>query len=164
MTVADRIAVMDKGRIIQVAPPAEIYEQPASCYVAEFIGAVNMFEGVAVASPGVTRIECPSTGVTVEADGDVGAVAGQPTWFAVRPEKVRVTHDAPADTSINAIAGEVWDIGYLGDMSIYHVRLADGRTLRASMANATRVVERPISWDDKVWLSWSRDAGVVLTR
>ena len=164
MSVADRIAVMDKGRIIQVAPPAEIYEQPASCYVAEFIGAVNMFEGVAVASPGVTRIECPSTGVTVEADGDVGAVAGQPTWFAVRPEKVRVTHDAPADTSINAIAGEVWDIGYLGDMSIYHVRLADGRTLRASMANATRVVERPISWDDKVWLSWSRDAGVVLTR
>jgi len=165
MTVADRIAVMDKGKLIQVAQPAEIYEQPASRYVAEFIGDVNMFEGVTDgAAPGATRIVVDGCGLTVEAAGDYGVSSGATSWFAVRPEKVRVSHDPPAEAGVNAVSGEVWDIAYLGDMSIYHVRLADGVVVRASTTNASRVVERPITWDDKVWLSWSRDAGVVLTR
>ena len=65
---------------------------------------------------------------------------------------------------VNAVAGEVWDIGYLGDVSIYHVRLPTGATVKATVTNRTRLVERPITWDDKVWLSWTRDAGVVLTQ
>jgi putrescine transport system ATP-binding protein len=164
MTVADRIAVMDKGRLIQVAAPAEIYEQPSSRYVAEFIGDVNMFEGVAANGAAGQRIECPSTGLVVVSEPDHGLPPGTPAWFAVRPEKVRVSHDPPAATGVNAVAGTVWDIGYLGDMSVYHVRLDNGATVRASTTNAARVIERPITWDDKVWLTWSRDAGVVLTQ
>ena len=84
-------------------------------------------------------------------------------WFAIRPEKIGISLDAPADATTNCVAGEVWDIGYLGDVSIYHVRLATGATMKSTVTNRTRLVERPITWDDKVWLSWQRDAGVVLT-
>ncbi|MQT11340.1 ABC transporter ATP-binding protein [Segnochrobactrum spirostomi] len=165
MTVADRIAVMDKGRIIQIAPPAEIYEQPASRYVAEFIGDVNVFEGtVTTAGDGHKVIAAHAPAFTIDALSRIDCGQGSTVAFAIRPEKVRISLDAPADTSVNAIAGEVWDIGYLGDVSIYHVRLENGAAVRVTLANRSRVVERPISWDDKVWLSWERDAGVLLTR
>lgn len=164
MTVADRIAVMDKGRIIQIATPSEIYEQPASRYVAEFIGDVNLFEGVTTAGTGGMHIACSGGALAVHADGELDAAPGATAWFAVRPEKVRISHQPPADPSVNAVSGEVWDIAYLGDVSVFHVRLADGKVVRATLANASRVVEHPIGWDDKVWLSWNRDAGVVLTR
>jgi putrescine transport system ATP-binding protein len=164
MTVADRIAVMDKGRIIQVATPSEIYEQPNSRYVASFIGDVNMFEGRTVPTEnGMTRIECGALGMAIESEGGHKPGAGEEAWFAVRPEKVRLTSEAPADADgVNAVAGEVWDIAYLGDMSIFHVKLANGQVMTATRANVSRIVDRPIGWDDKVWLSWDRNAGVVL--
>jgi putrescine transport system ATP-binding protein len=67
-------------------------------------------------------------------------------------------------TGENAVAGQVAEIGYLGDLSIYKVRLDDGFVIKAAAANLTRLIERPIGWDDRVWLSWSADAGVILTR
>ena len=83
-------------------------------------------------------------------------------WIASAP--ARQSLDRPADSGVNAIPGEVWDIGYLGDVSIYHVRLQTGANLKATVTNRTRLVERPITWEDKVWLTWNRDGGVVLTR
>ena len=165
MTVADRIAVMNQGRIVQVATPAEIYEQPNSRYVADFIGDINLLEGHVVTTfDRVVRMECPGTGAIVEVDQDLDAARGDAAWFAIRPEKVAISLDPPAGEAINTVAGEVWDIGYLGDVSIYHVRLPTGATVKATVTNRTRLVERPISWDDRVWLSWSRDGGVVLTQ
>jgi putrescine transport system ATP-binding protein len=164
MTLADRIAVMNHGKIVQIGTPAEIYEQPNSRYVADFIGNINLLEGkVASASGGAVRMECSGTGATIDVDQDVKANAGDTAWFAIRPEKIGVSLAAPAERSVNAVEGEVWDIGYLGDISVYHVRLATGATIKATVTNATRLVERPITWDDRVWLTWSRDAGVVLT-
>ena len=75
-----------------------------------------------------------------------------------------ISLDRPSNGTVNAIEGEVWDIGYLGDVSVYHVRLPTGATVKSTVTNRTRLVERPITWDDKVWLSWSRDGGVVLTK
>jgi putrescine transport system ATP-binding protein len=165
MTVADRVAVMDHGEIVQVATPAEIYEQPSSRYVADFIGDINLLEGrVAANADGKVRLECVGIGATVEVDQDLAAATDDPAWFAIRPEKVAISLDRPDDAAVNAIAGEVWDIGYLGDVSVYHVRLPTGATVKATVTNRTRLVERPIGWDDKVWLSWSRDGGLVLTR
>ena len=166
MTLADRIAVMDHGKIVQIGTPSEIYEQPNSRYVADFIGNINLLEGKVVAADGATiRLECGGTGAIVDVDQqEVQARVGDTAWFAVRPEKIGVSVTAPADTSVNAIPGEVWDIGYLGDISIYHVRLQTGATLKATVANQTRLVERPITWEDKIWLTWSRDGGVVLTK
>ncbi len=164
MTVADRIAVMDHGRIIQVATPAEIYEQPMSRYVASFIGDINLLDGRIIEANGASvRMECPGTGATVAVDQAIDAEPDDAAWFAIRPEKVSISLDHPADVSVNCVSGEVWDIGYLGDVSIYHVRLQSGATVKATVTNRTRLVERPITWDDKVWLSWTRDAGVVLT-
>jgi putrescine transport system ATP-binding protein len=165
MTVADRIAVMDQGRIIQVATPAEIYEQPNSRYVAGFIGDINLIEGrVASTYDHTVRLECPGTGAVVEVNQALEAEKGDPAWFAIRPEKVAISHDPPPEGTLNTVSGEVWDIGYLGDVSVYHVRLPTGATLKATVTNRTRLVERPISWDDRVFLSWSRDGGVILTR
>jgi putrescine transport system ATP-binding protein len=168
MTVSDRIAVMNKGIIVQVATPAEIYEAPNSRYVADFIGDINIIEGDVVSNggsatqPGLVRLDC--TGLAVAVEQECAAVAGNKVAFAIRPEKVRISLDQPADTSVNVGHGEVMDIGYLGDFSVFIVTLDDGRVLRAAQANVSRLVDRPITFGDKVWLTWSSDAGLVLTR
>lgn len=168
MTVSDRIAVMDKGIIMQVATPAEIYEAPNSRYVADFIGDINILEGTvtqtdsALGAPGLVRID--SDGLSVAAEQECQAVKGDHVAYAVRPEKVRISQEQPADTSLNAAYGEVWDIGYLGDFSVFLVKMEDGRIVRAAQANVSRLVDRPITFGDMVWLTWSRDAGLVLTR
>ncbi len=164
MTVADRIAVMDKGRIIQIATPAEIYEVPNSRFVADFIGDINMMECkvVAHAEDGM-RLHCPLFSCDIDVAQKVEAGIGETVWFAIRPEKVRISFDEP-DSKVNAVHGEVWDIAYLGDVSIYHTHIADEETVRATVANRSRTVEKPVGWDDKVWLSWDRDAGLILTR
>ena len=166
MTVSDRIAVMDKGRIVQVATPAEIYEAPNCRYVADFIGDINIMEGTVTGlgeggSPAILTMNCD--GLVVAVEQEAAAVPGSSAAFAIRPEKVLITIDPPAETTVNAAYGEVWDIGYLGDFSIFLVRLEDGRIIRAAQANVSRLVDRPITFGDMVWLSWSRDAGLILT-
>jgi putrescine transport system ATP-binding protein len=81
----------------------------------------------------------------------------------VRPEKITVCRAKPAGAS-NVIEGEVWDIGYLGDWTVYRVRLDGGAILRASVANASRFVERPIDWEERVYLAFAPDAAIILTR
>jgi putrescine transport system ATP-binding protein len=165
MTVADRIAVMDRGRLMQVAPPAEIYEQPNSRWVADFVGNVNLFEG-RVGDDG-RSVEGTALGrlrVATAIDADPGATV----WVAVRPEKMRITQSEPSpdpQTGLeNCAAATVVDIGYLGDLSIYKLRTGDGAPLQAATANTGRLTERAIGWDDKVWLSFPPEAAIVLTR
>jgi putrescine transport system ATP-binding protein len=163
MTVADRIGVMDQGRLVQVATPPEIYERPNSRWVADFIGDVNLIEGRLVeAGESASTIMSAHAGKLRAAATD--ARAGDTVWVAVRPEKVRISHEAPAAAAVNCVAGQVWDIGYLGDLSIYKVRLDNGFVMKAAAANMTRLIERPFGWDERVWLSWAPDAGVVLAR
>jgi putrescine transport system ATP-binding protein len=165
MTVADRIAVMDKGRLVQVATPAEIYEQPNCRYVAGFVGDVNLIEAkIAAAAANETTLVSGALPASIRVGQKVEARAGDTVWLALRPEKMRISLTPPAETSTNSVQGVVHDIAYLGDFSIYHVRLADGTLLKAAQPNLTRLVERPIGWDDHVYLSWMPDAGIVLTR
>ena len=141
MTLAHRMAVMDHGRIVQVGTPAEIYEQPRSRFIAEFIGDVNLIEG-GLASVGPDGAEIESAAGRLRAADAGDAKPGQQVWLAVRPEKVRIALDRPE--AANVVAGEVVDIGYLGDVSTYHVRLRTGLIMKATAANLTRLVERPI--------------------
>ena len=164
MTMADRIAVMDRGRIIQIATPAEIYELPNSRFVADFIGDINLMECKVTAKEGdICRMTSVEFGCEIAVMHPVEAGIGETVWFAIRPEKVRISFDEPA-SKVNAVTGEVWDIAYLGDVSIYHTHIANEQTVRATVANRSRVVERPVGWDDKIWLSWDADAGIVLTK
>jgi putrescine transport system ATP-binding protein len=163
MTVADRIGVMDQGRLVQVATPPEIYEQPNSRWVADFIGDVNLIEGrVVEAVVGAATIMSRDAGA-LHAAAPSDAKPGDTVWVAVRPEKMRISQEPPA-AAANCVAGQVWDIGYLGDVSIYKVRLDNGFVMKAAAANMTRLIERPFGFDERVWLSWAPDAGVVLTR
>jgi len=165
MTVADRIAVMDRGRLIQVAPPAEIYERPNSRWVADFIGSVNLFEGRVGNDEGT--IEGTALG-RLRAAGKINAEPGATVWVAVRPEKVRLTRyevgrheQAVAE---NGVAATVVDIGYLGDLSLYRLRTEAGVALQAAIANTEPLIARGIGWNDKVWLSFAPEAAIVLTR
>lgn len=164
MTVSSRIAVMNHGRIVQIATPAEIYEYPNSRYVAEFIGDVNILEGrITEAGKDHTRIGSSETDCELYADYGVTAPQGATTWLALRPEKLMISHTPPDDISVNCLCGEVWDIGYVGNLSIYHVRLPSGKMVTSAQTNQTRLVERSIRWEDTVYLSWPAHAGVVLT-
>jgi putrescine transport system ATP-binding protein len=164
MTVADRIGVMDQGRLVQVATPPEIYEQPNSRWVADFIGDVNLIEGhVVEVGPSASTIMSASAG-KLHAAAATDAGPGDTVWVAIRPEKVRISHEPPDASAANCVAGQVSSIGYLGDVSVYKVRLDNGFVMKAAAANMTSLIERPFRWDERVWLSWAPDAGVVLAR
>src|SRR5690606_14296815 len=111
MTVADRIAVMDQGRIVQVATPAEIYEQPNSRYVADFIGDINLLDGrIASTAPGLTRLDCVGTGATVAVDQADAAKPGATAWIAVRPGAVTNSLERPPDGDDYATSRDEWAI------------------------------------------------------
>ena len=162
MTMADRIAVMAAGRVSQVATPAELYEAPNSRFVAGFIGDINIFDGTLSATEGGTvEITLPD-GMVIRTRSAETASVGAKTGFAIRPEKIRVSRTAPANSAKNAAKGTMWDIGYLGDMTVYHVKLDSGHVIKASSMNAVREVENPLGYDEDVWVSFDENAGVVL--
>ncbi len=159
MTVSTRIAVMDEGRIAQLGEPHEIYEAPITRYVAEFIGDVNILEGEArAAEPGRVTLDCGGL-------ADIGAdraVSGR-VCLALRPEKIAIEiAGAETEPGPNQLVGTVEDIAYLGDMSIYHVRLAGGMVLRVARTNRIRALEQPIDWESRVLIAWEARSAVLL--
>ena len=162
MTLANRIAVMDRGRIRQVGTPTEIYEYPRTRFVADFIGSINMLDGrVAAIEGAIARVELPDYGA-VDAKAAPGVDAGQAVTLAIRPEKIAITRERPAGT--NAVEGVVEDLGYFGKDSLYRVRLASGRILSVLSTNARRVGEneRVAQWEDRVWLAFDPSAAILL--
>ncbi|MEL6979418.1 MAG: ABC transporter ATP-binding protein [Pseudomonadota bacterium] len=170
MTVASRIAVMDHGVLAQLAPPAELYEYPASRFVAEFIGEVNILPATAQNGlQGQVSLAWREGAPALWAQPPEGEPIerGREVFLALRPEKIEIAKAEgapPADPALNAVEGEVIDIAYLGNISTFHVRLEGGALMRAQTANRLRVARREITWGDRVRLCWSPDAGVVLTR
>jgi len=168
MTMASRIAVMNNGYIVQVGTPTEVYEYPNSRFVAEFVGSVNLLEGrVAETARDHIVIETPEAGCTVFIDHGADVVPGATVWLALRPEKVSLTKlDASAEASAlprNRTSGVVKEIAYLGSVSTYLIALESGKMMRVTAPNISRMTELPITWDDRVALTWRPGAGVVLT-
>ena len=164
MTVADRIAVMDRGRIAQVDTPSAIYEAPCSRYVAEFIGDVNVFEGRASAVNGndieVDQADAPA-GLAAPARAD-GPSAGDPVLLAVRPEKIEIAPEPPPPGIANAMAGEVTEIAYLGSTSTYRVRLDSGKMVVSTQTNRLHQAGATIDRGARVHLSWPVEASILL--
>lgn len=162
MTLASRIGVMNKGQIVQVGTPTEIYEFPNSRFVADFIGSVNMFDGQLVEDePGHVRIRCPELESTVFVSHGISAAPDAKVSVAIRPEKIEMTR-TPPEGAENRARGVVKEIAYMGDMSVYLVRLDSGRMVRVTIPNIERHDER-IVWDEAVHLSWHASSPVVLT-
>ncbi|MCA6099907.1 ABC transporter ATP-binding protein [Bradyrhizobium sp. WSM 4400] len=144
MTMAGRIGVMDAGRLVQVATPRNLYEAPASRWIAEFVGDINLFNG---------EVTSRENGRLTVATADAGRLAVSELWppvtkqvvaVAIRPEKVKLSRRAPAtdggaSQAINRLEGVVTDVNYLGGVTSYRVKLETGAVVRASMANTARL-------------------------
>jgi putrescine transport system ATP-binding protein len=163
MALASRIAVMDKGQVVQVGTPAEIYEFPRSRFVADFVGTTNFFEGtVSSCEPGLVRVECTEAGGELLVDHSGAFTVGQRVWVALRPEKVRLGKQPVDAARINQLRGTVWELGYLGNRSTYRIRTATGKLVTVFAQNERRTSEAVIDWSDEVFVSWSADAAVLL--
>jgi len=164
MTLASRIGVMNHGEIVQVGTPSEIYEFPASRFVADFIGSVNMFEGRLIEDrPDHVRIQSDELGGVIYVDHGISAAPGVTVWAAIRPEKIRIARERP-DQPDNVIEGTIKEIAYMGDMSIYLVALGTGRIVRVTMPNSERDSVSQFTWDERVFLHWHSESPVVVTQ
>jgi len=163
MTLSSRMAVMDNGRFQQVGTPKEIYEFPANRFVAQFIGTINTFKGrvAAVADDGI-KVFSTEAGVTLTALGKQLVEEGQQIEVAIRPEKIFVSKEKPDNDDDVCIEGVVDDLGYLGNRSLYRIRLESGKIVQVSSQNRRRSVTRFLEWEDKVWISWRARSAVVL--
>jgi putrescine transport system ATP-binding protein len=162
MTLSTRIGVMNAGKIVQTGTPQEIYEFPSNRFVADFIGSVNMFEGVVTEDePEYVRIQSEEAGSTLYIGHGISCVPGAQVAVAIRPEKMLITHEPPENEE-NRLTGTIREIAYMGDLSIYLVELDTGKTVKVTMPNLVRSAEQPLTWDDQVYLTWHDTAAVVL--
>jgi putrescine transport system ATP-binding protein len=163
MALATRIAVMDRGCVLQVGTPSEIYEFPQTRFVADFIGSTNLFEGtVCACEPGLITVRCTEIGCDLLVD-DLGRFnPGQKVWVALRPEKIRVTKEPVATGRVNQLTGMVWELGYLGNRSTYQIKTASGKLVTVFAQNDRRTSEWSINWSDEVFVSWNANAAILL--
>ncbi|MEZ5473547.1 MAG: polyamine ABC transporter ATP-binding protein [Steroidobacteraceae bacterium] len=166
MTLASRIGVMNRGEIVQIGTPTEIYEFPISKFVADFIGSVNMFEGVLIEDlPAQVRIQSDELGGVVFVDHGISAAPGAVVWAAIRPEKINILRTAPADARENCVKGVVKEIAYMGDASIYLVEIESGKIVRVTQPNIERQSDdERILWDEPVYLTWHASSPIVITQ
>jgi putrescine transport system ATP-binding protein len=163
MALATRIAVMDRGQVIQVGTPSEIYEFPQTRFIADFIGTTNLFEGtVTGVEPGQIRIDSPEAGGELTVDDVARVHAGQRVWVSMRPEKVRLSKELPQGDRLNVLKGTVWELGYLGNRSTYRIKIPSGKLITVLAQNDERTSQWSIDWSDEVYLSWKANASIVL--
>jgi putrescine transport system ATP-binding protein len=164
MTLSSRIGLMNHGEILQVGTPSEMYEYPASRFAAEFIGSVNMFEGKLIEDePSYVRIGCADLEAPIYVDHGVSSAPGATVWAAIRPEKITIGRERPEQAD-NWAAATVRDIAYMGDVSIYLLKLASGKVVRVTQPNIHRHADDRITWDEQVYLQWHPESPVVVTK
>ena len=163
MTLSTRIAVMDAGRFVQIGTPTEIYEFPESRFVADFIGSANIVEG-RVTEDGADHVRVDSTIGEIYIDHGQTVSVGSKIWVALRPEKIYLSKTAPDKPGPNQAVGVVDDIGYLGNTSLYKIRLEDGEIIDVTVQNLIRPMSRThsITWEDKVYLNWEAASPMLL--
>ncbi|EGJ10376.1 MULTISPECIES: ABC transporter ATP-binding protein [Rubrivivax] len=163
MTMATRLAIMSEGRFLQVGAPSEIYETPATRFVADFIGNVNLMDGtLTVDEPDHVVIDCADCRHFV--GHGITGTEGMPVTVALRPEKIHISHHQPAEHEFNCAPGKIKELSYFGMFTVYHVVLPSGALIKVSVANTQRHRDESYTWGDEVWVHWSRSAHVVLTQ
>ena len=161
MTMASRIAIMSEGRFLQVGAPGDIYETPATRFVADFIGNVNLMDGTLEHDePDHVIIGCADCKHYV--GHGITGTEGMAVTVALRPEKIHLSNHRPQD-DYNFVQGTVKELSYFGSFTVYHLELSSGARLKVSQANVQRHRDHEFTWGDAVWANWSRSAHVVLT-
>src|SRR5260363_32687 len=164
MVMADRIAVMTEGRIVQIGTPHEVYENPNSRFCAEFIGSTNLFSGKIIEDEADhVLIESPALSRRLYIDHGVTEQLGMEVIISLRPERVAVSWTPPA-RDYNWDHGKVDHIAYRGDYTLYHIVLDSGKKVAANVSSLALSEMRPPTWDEQVFVSWSPDSGVVLAQ
>ena len=163
MTMANRLAVMSEGQIVQLGTPHQVYEHPNTRFSAEFIGSTNLFEGHVVEDePDHIFVETPDLKCRLHVNHGIAGTLGMQVTISVRPERIALTRKPP-EGAHNWGRGTVSNIAYLGGYSLYHVMLDSGKTVIANVSSlALSEIESP-TWGDEIYVRWSASAGVVLT-
>jgi putrescine transport system ATP-binding protein len=165
MALSTRIAVMNRGQVIQVGTPSEIYEFPQSRFVAYFVGTTNLFEGTVNGSePGHLIVHSSEAGCDLIVDELGRFSSGQRVWVALRPEKIRLSKQPVSGARINQVKGMVWELGYLGNRSTYRIKTETGKLITVFAQNDRRTSEWSIDWSDEVYLSWTANCAVLLNQ
>jgi len=163
MALSTRIAVMNRGQVVQVGTPSEIYEFPQDRFVADFIGTTNLFEGtVSGTEPGHLIVRSAEAGCDLIIDELGRFGSGQRVWVALRPEKIRLSKQPLGGDRVNQIKGIVWELGYLGNRSTYRIKTETGKLVTVFAQNERRTSEWSIDWSDEVYLSWTANCAVLL--
>jgi len=163
MTLATRIGVMNRGEIVQVGTPRQIYEFPTTRFVADFIGSINLFEGRLIEDAADhVRLRCDELPVPVYVDHGLSAPRAAPLWVAVRPEKITLHREQPSSAD-NWVRGVIRQIAYMGELSEFLVGIGSGRELRVTQANSLRKPEERFASHDHVFLSWDASSPIVGT-
>ena len=165
LTLSDRIAVMSDGHVMEIASPAQLYENPSSRFVADFIGSMNFFPGE------VTKSEKGKLSISTNSIGDIDIQSSNsrfsirsPVWVAIRPEKLKPLFSPPDDLS-NVIEGVIGPSAYLGDRSHFYVKLSNREEpVLVALQNLESSGEMLSGNNQRVWLKWSSDALVLLPR
>ncbi len=161
LTMSDRIAVMSEGRIMQIGTPMDIYERPTSRFVADFIGSVNLFDGVVdKVEGGIATVRCDALG------GDIrgisrGFVAGEVVTLAIRPERIRLTSSMQGLETEMRFAGKIVDATYIGDKRVFKVQLPDKTVVQVSQPSDGRN-ELPLQRETSVQLGWDVAATILV--
>ena len=164
MALSTRIAVMNRGQVVQVGTPSEIYEFPQNRFVADFIGTTNLFEGTVNegGAPGHVLVRSHEAGCELIVDDPGRFGIGQRVWVALRPEKIRLSKEPLPGAGANQVKGMVWELGYLGNRSTYRIKTQTGKIVTVFAQNDRRTSEWTIDWSDEVYLSWTPNCAVVL--
>lgn len=163
MTMAGRIAVMERGCIRQIGAPDEIYEQPSCRFTAEFIGSVNIFDGrISEKGPDYVIIDTEALPTPLYVGHGVTGFENMRVAVAIRPEKMTLSHEEPRQR-YNKTDGVIENIAYFGSHSAYYVRLSSGLMVRTVLLNAQRRAADRFTWKERVWVSWGDDSAVVLS-
>jgi spermidine/putrescine ABC transporter ATP-binding subunit len=172
LSMASRVAVINKGQVSQLATPSGLYEYPANRFVADFVGAVNIFEGkLTVDEKDKAVVDCPEVG-KIHMDHGVTGPHDATVWVALRPEKMYLhvpgkgdavkaaMKDAPEGH--NFARGTIKGMSYLGDSTLFEIELESGRIVRVRRPNLSRTDQHDFTWDDKVSMHWTSASPVVL--
>ena len=154
--MASRIAVMDRGRVAQLGTAADIYERPVSRFVADFVGAVNLFDGTLVATFNALALAVPGIDTPMPLPETVELPEGSAIALAVRPEKLRLAARRPQGI---AIAATVASVAYQGGLSLVHLTTASGQALKAQMASTEAAAH---ARGAAVWASWEAADAVLI--